>query len=475
VEGLERLRTALGPDAALHAVGGWVRDRLLGRPHGDLDLATALLPEEVIRRGRSAGLKTLPTGLAHGTVTVILEGRPVEVTTFRGDGPYTDGRRPDSVNLGVGLEEDLGRRDFTVNAMALPLEALAEPNWRLRLVDPFGGRRDLASGLLRAVGDPLKRFEEDGLRPLRACRFASQLGFEVEAGTLAAIPQRREVAAKVAAERVYTELTKLLLGKEPARGLRLLERTGLLDLWLPELRPLVGCAQNRHHRLDAWEHTLKATEHIKGTGDDFAWAILLHDAGKPESSSVGEDGAIHFYGHEEISERLADQILARLKAPNRLRAKVGAYIRMHGEHPDPEGSDAAYRRLLKRLSEAGLEPHEWELFRLADCWGKGWFDTGKDGLSGQEWWDETRAFWQTACLRLESVRFPGMTAKELALDGTALMALAGRPGGPWLGDLQKHLLEAVLEDPGRNTPDNLGALTLTWLAGLPENRPPAFS
>lgn len=469
MEGVERLLKALGPDAALFAVGGWVRDRLLGRPPGDLDLATALLPEEVIRRGRAGGLKVLPTGLAHGTVTVLPGTQPIEVTTFRGDGPYSDGRRPDSVRLGVSLEEDLARRDFTINAMALPLEATARPDWLDRLIDPFDGRGDLEQGLLRAVGDPLRRFEEDGLRPLRACRFASQLGFQVEAATLAAIPARLETAAKVAVERAYAELTKLLAGQDPARGLRLLERTGLLDLWLPELRPMVGCPQNRHHRLDVWEHTLKAMEHRLTDPDcaDFNWALLLHDTGKPAASHLGEDGELHFHGHEAISERIADQVLARLKAPNRLRGKVAAYIRMHGEHPEPEWSDAAFRRLLKRLSEAGLGTDEWELFRLADQWGKGWFETGKDSQSGQEWWDETRAFWDAACLRLEAVRFPGMTAKELALDGSALMALAGRSGGPWLGELQKRLLDEVVEDPGRNTPEALAGLARAWLSAQP--------
>jgi tRNA nucleotidyltransferase (CCA-adding enzyme) len=466
--GLDRLAEALGPGACLHAVGGWVRDRWLGTAEGsgDLDLATGLLPEVVMARARAAGLKAIPTGLAHGTVTVILEGQPLEITTFRGEGAYLDGRRPSTVTLGVDLAQDLARRDFTVNALALPVEAMGDPAWRGRVIDPFGGIADLDRRLIRAVGDPLQRFAEDGLRPLRACRFASQLGFAVDAATLAAIGQRLDTCAKVSVERVFTELTKLLRGPEPARGLRLLESTGLLDLWLPELRPMVGCPQNRHHRFDVWEHILKAMEHADPDHEPaFAWALLLHDAGKPASRTQDERGEIHFYGHEALSVDLADKLLGRLKAPNQLKARVASYIQLHGLHADPEGSDATYRRLLKRITEAGLTPEIWELFCLADRWGKGWFETGHpDGRSGQEWWNDTRAQWNQACERLNAVRFPGMTAKELALDGHALMDLAGRSPGPWLGELQKWLLEQVLEEPARNTHEALAELGRAWLA-----------
>lgn len=466
-QGLDRLAEALGPGARLHAVGGWVRDRCLGiaQGTGDLDLATALLPQVLMQRARAGGFKAIATGLPHGTVTVIVEGLPVEITTFRGEGAYLDGRRPSSVTLGVGLEQDLARRDFTVNALALPLEAMDDPAWRSRIVDPFGGLEDLERRLLRAVGDPLARFAEDGLRPLRACRFASQLGFDVDAVTLAAIDQRLETCAKVAVERVFVELTKLLCGTDPAKGLRLLESTGLLDLWLPELRPMVACPQNRHHRFDVWEHTL-ACFGTEPLGQESGWGLLLHDVGKPASRSLGEDGEAHFYGHEDVSLEIADRILRRLKASNRLRAKVLGLIRVHGEHPEPGWSGAAFRRLLKRLDAAGVEPAEWERFCLADRWAKGWHAVGHpDGRSGEAWWQETREYWAWARQRLESERFPGMTAKELALDGAALMEMAGRAGGPWLGELQKWLLEQVLEDPMRNEPEALAALVRAWLAG----------
>ena len=437
---LLHLQEALGPEAELVVVGGAVRDELLGRSHSDWDLATKLMPRAVMDRARAAGLKAIPTGLQHGTVTVILEDRPIEITTFRSDGDYLDGRHPESVRLGVSLEEDLSRRDFTINAMALPVGGGD-------LVDPFGGRADLAARTLRAVGDPLLRFAEDGLRTLRACRFAAQLGFEVEAATLAAIPERLGVARKVAAERVLTELTKLLCGAEPQRGLDLLAGTGLLDLWLPELRPMLGCGQNRHHRWDVWRHTLEVVRWIPAD-PGLRWAALLHDAGKPGARTLGPDGEVRFHGHEAGSLLLVTVIFERLKAAHALRNEVLALVRHHGTHPTEAWSDAACRRFLRRLGEDGLDVTRWGAFRLADQRAKGM--EGEARESGHA----------DIMTRLEAVAAaaPPLTVKALALDGAALMALAGRQGGPWLGELQRDLLEAVIEDPELNTPEALAGL-----------------
>jgi tRNA nucleotidyltransferase (CCA-adding enzyme) len=449
---LQRLSEALGADAALTAVGGCVRDRLLGRTQDDWDLATALRPEVVMARARAAGLKALPTGLQHGTVTVLLEGRPFEITTYRGEGAYKDGRHPESVRLGVSLEEDLARRDFTINAMALPVAAVDQPGWESHLVDPFGGRADLAARVLRAVGDPLERFAEDGLRPLRACRFASQLGFEVEAATFAAIGQRLHVAQKVSVERVFTELTKLLCGAEPGRGLDLLLDSGLLDLWLPELRAMRDCGQNRHHRFDVWTHTL----HVVGyapADPGLRWAALLHDVGKPPTRTVDEAGEAHFYGHEARSLEIAQARLRALKASNALILDVLALVRHHGVYPGEDWGASALRRFLRRLGEDGLDLERWGAFRLADTRGKGFGDEAAGA-------DHTRVM---ARLRRVAGERPPLSTRDLALGGQALMALAARPGGPWLGQLQGHLLDAVLEDPDRNTPDALADLARAWL------------
>lgn len=453
---LQHLREALEPGAGLVLVGGAVRDRLMGRPEGDWDLATALLPQEVMARARKAGWKVIPTGLQHGTVTVMLDVRPVEITTYRGDDAYLDGRRPVSVRLRVALEEDLARRDFTVNAMALPIEALEAQDWRDRVVDPFGGKGDLEAGLLRAVGDPLLRFGEDGLRPLRACRFAAQLGFKVDPSTLAAIPQRLEVARKVSVERVFQEMNKLLCGKDAPRGLRLLEETGLLDLWMPELRPLVGCTQNRHHDLDAWEHTRAVVGHSLSE-PSLRWAALLHDLGKPESRSQGADGAIHFYGHEAISCRLAKTLLDRLKASRALTEAVLALIRHHGQRPSPEWSDGACRRFLSRLEADKASLDGWSALRVADL-------HGRQAVAEEFLTAHTATLRRLQCLADAA---PALSPRALVLDGNALMALLGRPAGPWLGRLQAHLLDQVLENPALNTPDGLAPLVRAWDQSIP--------
>ena len=429
--GLQALGSALGAEH-LWLVGGAVRDELLGRGHADWDLATDMLPEAVMAGAKAAGLKVFPTGLQHGTVTVMVEGEPFEITTFRSDGDYRDGRRPDSVKLGVTLEEDLSRRDFTINAMAMPMSGGG-------IVDPFGGRKDLEAGLIRAVGDPLKRFQEDGLRPLRACRFAAQLGFAMDAATLDAIPRRLEVAKQVAVERVFQEMQKLLLGLHARRGMELLAASGLMDLWMPELRPMIGCTQNRHHRFPVWEHTLGVLA-LAPREPAHRWAALLHDAGKPPTRSV-EKGEVHFYGHEAVSLRIAEDILRRLKAPHDLIARVLAIVKHHGTYPGPEWGDAACRRFLRHLAEDGLPLAEWGAFRLPDMLGKGF---------GEEPYRSDHAAIMARLEALQAAK-PPLSVKDLALDGRALMALTGRPGGPWLGALQKHLLEIVIEDPAKNT------------------------
>lgn len=454
---LARLQVLLGSQVPLVVVGGAVRDRLLGRIQGDVDLATPLLPEDLMAQAKAAGIRTIPTGLQHGTVTLVVEGVTFEVTTFRGDGDYRDGRRPEAVRLGVALEEDLARRDFTVNAMAVPLEDWLAGSMDRALLDPFGGRGDLQARCLRAVGDPGVRFQEDGLRPLRGCRLVAQLGFDLDPETTRAIPARLDVVQKVAVERVLVELTKLLTASEPARGLQCLEATGLLDTLLPELRPQVGCEQNEHHAWPVWEHTLAVVSAARPTVA-HRWAALLHDVGKPESRTVGADGRVHFYRHELRSEALAGAILLRLKASRALQQEVLALVRHHGRVPEPSWSDGACRRFLGRLQEDGLSLADWGAFREADLRGKG-VDL-RASLDGH----------RLAMSRLQALvkAHPPLGTRDLALDGRALVALSGRPPGPWVGALQRHLLGAVLDAPEVNTPGGLEPLVHGWLALHPE-------
>jgi len=446
------LQQSLGPDASLVAVGGYVRDRLLGRTGGDLDLATALMPETVINRAKASGLTVVPTGLKHGTVTVVLGGDNIEITTYRGDGDYFDGRRPSKVNFGVSLEEDLARRDFTINAMALPVEFFSSNDWQAHIIDPFGGQSDLDAKLIKAVGDPLRRFDEDGLRPYRACRFASQLGFTIETHTGNAIPQRLDVASKVAVERIFTELTKLLTGIDAPYGLKALAGYGLLDKCLPELGPLIGCEQNTHHAFDVWNHTLEA---LKFAPADAAmrWATLLHDIGKPSAKFIDQTGRTKFHGHEALSEKMASQILKRLKASNALYAETLALIRHHGTRPDKTWSDAACRRLLHRMTRDELDWHRWASLQLADQMGK---DINTENVPSDH------AELLERMERIASVA-PPLDVKALAIDGKAIMRLADKSRGPWIGALQRHLLEMVMDDPKLNTADELERLSKIWL------------
>ncbi len=294
---------------AAHCVGGCVRDSLLGREPGDWDVATSALPEETMALfpGRAA-----PTGLRHGTVTVREGALPVEVTTFRTDGRYTDGRHPDSVAFTRSLRDDLSRRDFTVNAMGLDL--------RGTLTDPFGGQEDLKNRLLRCVGSPEGRFQEDALRILRGLRLAAVLGFSVEEETARALRACRKLLCGVAAERIQIEMTKLLCGPAAAEVLRGFSE--VVGTVVPELLPMVGFDQHsRYHCYDVWEHTLHALSEVPAE-PVLRWAVLLHDVAKPRCYTRDERGG-HFYGHPTVSAGMADAILRRLKFYNATREPDG--------------------------------------------------------------------------------------------------------------------------------------------------------
>lgn len=316
----EDVRAVLQPlQAAGHeawCVGGCVRDLLLGGAPEDWDITTSALPEETMA---VFGRRAIPTGLRHGTVTVVTGRLRVEVTTYRQDGTYRDHRHPDSVSFTRSLEEDLRRRDFTVNAMALGLDG--------RVRDPFGGRTDLERRVLRCVGEPDRRFGEDALRIMRGLRFTAVLGFSIDPATAKSIRRNRELLRDIAAERVRMELEKLLCGRAAARVLR--DYPEVLGVWMPEILPMVGLDQrNPHHCYDAWEHTIHSVEAVR---PDVAlrMTMLLHDLGKPSCFTVDEQGVGHFYGHPKVSRELAADILRRLKFDNCRRDLILSLVENH--------------------------------------------------------------------------------------------------------------------------------------------------
>ena len=396
-------------------VGGCVRDTLLGRSPEDWDVTTSALPEETM--AVFAG-QAIPTGLQHGTVTVRQDHRSVEVTTYRVDGAYLDHRRPDSVTFTRSLEEDLQRRDFTVNALALGL--------RGELRDPFGGQDDLEKGILCCVGDPDRRFNEDALRILRGLRFAAVLGFEIEEKTAESIHRNRNLLREIAAERIQTELLKLLCGTHAVDVLR--AYPDVVGVFWPELLPMVGFDQrNYHHCYDVWEHTLHALETTPAEAA-VRCAVLLHDIGKPECFTVDEAGVGHFYGHGTASRELADQMLRRLKCSTEFRETVVRLVDWHDRMVQP--TEKGVKKALRRLGETDLR--RLIAVKRADNFGQ-----APEFRSRQQELDLGEAILEQ--LLAEDACF---SLKQLVVNGHDLMRLGMT--GPVIGQTLERLLDAVV-------------------------------
>ena len=325
---------------AAFVVGGCVRDSLLGRLPGDWDITTAARPEQV--HEALAGLPVLDTGLKHGTVTALVDGQRLEITTFRTEGTYSDHRRPDRVTFADTIEEDLSRRDFTVNAMAF--------SPKTGLIDPFGGQRDLKNGVLRAVGQPEKRFDEDALRILRGLRFAARLAFSIEEETARAMFAQKHLLTALAAERVQAELLPLLCAPGAVTVLRQFRE--IFAVILPEIIPMFDFdQQNKHHLYDVWEHTLHTLEHIEPR-PHLRLVMLLHDCGKPARFTIDFRGDGHFYGHAYESARRAEEALTRLRCDKETIARVTRLIAFH-DH-DILNSEKSLLRWLRKIGEADL-------------------------------------------------------------------------------------------------------------------------
>jgi tRNA nucleotidyltransferase (CCA-adding enzyme) len=428
-EGVRRLWRLLDLRAPTYLVGGCLRDALLGAPPKDFDLATALSPEQVTEA--AAGLHVIPTGIRFGTVTVMAP-EPVEVTTLRADGRYSDRRHPDAVRYTDRVEEDLARRDFTVNAMAM--------GYGGALVDPFDGQGDLRRRIIRAVGDPADRFLEDPLRIWRAVRFLSQLEdrtlrpWRLEPATAAAIERYRAETVEVSEERVRDELLKLLVC-ESLTGLAAAVRTRLLFIAVPELAALSGFAQ-RHpqHDSDVLVHTLRVVGEVAGT-PVLRLAALLHDIAKPQCV-LYMDGVTHFYGHEKLGARMADGILRRLRLPGETVERVVALV-AHHMFPWSEAGPKGYRRLMAEVGADGLR--DLVALHVADVRGSRAATCG---------WTLPR----DVTARVEAVLAEADTPERtrLAVNGRDIMAEFGLAPGPEVGRLLALAQDWVWEDLARN-------------------------
>ncbi len=411
-----------------YAVGGCVRDSILGRVPGDWDITTSAMPEE------TKGLfeKTFDTGIEHGTITVLLGGEGYEVTTYRIDGEYEDARHPKEVTFTRSLKEDLLRRDFTINAMAY--------NHKDGLVDIFGGIRDIELKVIRCVGDAYARFSEDALRILRGIRFAAQLGFEIEEETRDGMRGLAPNLQKISAERIQVELVKTLVSARPSL-LRDAYELGITRQFLPEFDRMMETEQeNVHHMYSVGEHTLHSLEHVR-KDRYLRLAMLLHDIGKPMVKTVDEEGEAHFYGHAKESENIAKSVLKRLKFDNDTLNKVSKLVFFHDYRMPAE--EKLVRRAMNKITEE-LFPYYLEV-RRADILAQSEFER-KEKLDNL---DEIERIYQDIVRTKQCV-----SLKTLAVSGKDLIAAGMKPGKE-LGDKLQELLEIVLEEPSMNTKEKL--------------------
>ena len=415
-----------GHEAAL--VGGSIRDRLLGLAHpGDWDVATSARPDEV-----SALFPGSTWENRFGTVTI--GRRPaVEVTSYRAEGSYRDRRRPDEVRFGVSLADDLARRDFTINAVAwLPLDLAAG---RGRVVDPHGGAADLGARVLRTVGEPRERFAEDALRLIRAVRFASRFELALDPATEAAIVELAPTVASVSAERIRDELARILrFDPTPSRAFRLLERTVLLPVILPELSVLRGIPQSKVVPGDALDHTLATVDAAPADGEaDARWAALLHDLGKASTLAGG-----HFIGHETVGADMARDVMTRLRLPRGRIERIAGAIAQHMYHYEPDWTDGAVRRFVRRTD--GIDRELLFALRRADNAASGVAEPGELNQRALEERVTAALAEQPDLLR----------HRRLAVDGHDLQVELGLPPGPEVGRILDRLTELALDDPSVN-------------------------
>lgn len=432
-----------------YIVGGCMRDSLLGKQPNDWDITTSAKPEEV----KAIFHRTIDTGIQHGTVTVLVDREILddgsgslashtdyafEVTTYRVDGVYTDHRRPESVCFTASLEEDLKRRDFTINAMAY--------NPEQGVIDIFGGQEDLEKGIIRCVGEASERFDEDALRILRAVRFAAQLDFVIEDQTREAMRDQAKFLEDISVERICTELTKMIVSKHPER-LEEAYELGLTQMFLPEFDVMMQTPQNnQYHLYDVGHHTLKVMEAVPAT-TVLRYAALLHDVGKPKCKTTDETGVDHFYGHQELSAKMARTTLRRLKLDNDTIDQVCRLVKNHDYGLSGDGPGMkSFRRFVAQLGAEHFA--DFLEIRKGDMAGQSAYhlEQRRQVIAHMEAM-YAEIIEQKQCLKLS----------ELAIGGKDLIAIGVKPG-PDMGRILKALLDRVLEEPELNTREQLLAI-----------------
>jgi tRNA nucleotidyltransferase (CCA-adding enzyme) len=505
---LEIAETLQASGFQAYLVGGSIRDVLLGKKPEDYDIATNAYPEQI----EKIFLKSIPTGAKFGTMTVVIsdekgESFDVEVTTFRSEADYVGGRWPSKVEYAKTIEEDLSRRDFTMNAIALDLQRFDEPNISIQqiLIDPFNGIDDIKNKLIRAVREPLERFSEDGLRAVRACRLAAQLEFEIEENTFNAMKETNHITKQVSIERFRDELMKLLKkSPKPSIGLKLMKDSGILKIFIPELLEGEGVTQPEFHVDDVFEHSLKAVDVAE---DSVKLAALFHDIGKPRTQITGDDGQVHFYGHDKVGAEMTEEIMRRLKFSNEEIKKVSTLVRWHMFYYP----SANWRKELKQAANSlqpaannnegseikSFEPDEYAYLTDDDLdfslkaekgtkqqggWTNGavrrlMMNVGGDGaiddllkLRIADAGANPKSPFNPKEIDALSDRIAEVRAEEAAMKitdlditGYDLMKELSLEAGPILGEILNYLLDIVIEEPIKNKKDELLSLARDYL------------
>lgn len=423
---------------ACYLVGGAVRNLYAGLPVSDYDFTTDAKPEDVQRLFK----RVIPTGIKHGTVTVLYSGHDLEVTTFREDGEYSDSRRPDIVHFTPSVFEDLKRRDFTINSMAYDLTTG-------ELLDPHDGKIDLKKRIIRAIGVPSERFQEDALRIMRACRFAAQLEFKIDGATLKGMTDKASNLRAVSAERIRDEIEKILKSDKPSIAFKVMEDTGVLKIILPELAACRGIEQKGYHDFDVLDHILYSCDGAPSDNAEVRLAALLHDIGKPSSIDWDELGIPTFYGHELKSVSISRDIIQRFKFPKAFEKHVLMLIENHMFHYQSEWTDSAVRRFIAKVGLENIK--DLFILRKADSF----------GMKGSSIYPSNLIEFEK---RIESILEAdnAFSIRDLNINGNILQKEGKIPRGRDLGTVLEYLLETVLEDPALNNKDKLLEISMKF-------------